>query len=261
MKNDPEEIYQNYGKSKSKMLNAKYELPKLVKKREDFLFQNSINQIEDENYFYFPLHTEPESKILSTAQFFSDQINLVENIARSIPIDQILYVKEHPGQKSKFWRSINDYQRILDLQNVKLIHPNFNSQDLISNCNAVISITGSTGFEALFYKKPVILFADEYYDELSMVKKVQNFTKLPEIIKSHLENFKFNQLELNALMEATNSCSVHIPYFSMMKDALIIGSTQRNSGIDKSIDVFEKFYSANKKYFELIAKSINLKII
>ena len=256
---EPEPIYQNFGKSKSKMLKAKYEFPKLVKKREDFLFQHSINKIEDENFIYFPLHTEPESKILSTALFFSDQINVVENIAHSLPMGHILYVKEHPGQKSKFWRSIDDYKKILELQNVKLVHPDFNSQELISNCNAVISITGTTGFEALFYKKPVILLSDEYYDVLSMVKKVNDITQLPKIIKNHLNNFKFNPLELNALMVATNSKSLQIPYFSIMKDALIISSIQRNVGGKKSNDLFEKFYSTYEKYFDLIAKSIGSK--
>lgn len=256
MNNDPEPIYQNYGKSKQKMLKAKYGIPTMIKKREKFLFANCITRIEDENFLYLPLHTEPEAKILAVAPFFTDQINVVENVARSIPIDQILYVKEHPGQRSKFWRSIDDYERILELQNVKLIHPDFNSQELISKSNAVISIMGSTGFEALFYKKPVLLFSDEYYDVLSMVKKVQDITQLPEIIKNHLKNFQFSHLELNALMEATNSCSIQVPYFSMMKDALVISSTQRNSGIEKSVDVFENFYSKYEKHFELIAKTI-----
>jgi len=253
---DPEPIYQNFGKSKSKMFKTKYEIPKIVKKREDFLFANCINQIEDENFIYLPLHTEPEAKILATAPFYSDQINVIENVARSISIDQVLYVKEHPGQRLKFWRSIEDYKRIFELQNVKMIHPDFNSQKLISNSTAIISIMGSTGFEALFYKKPVFLFSEEYYDVLSMVKKIQNITELPEIIKKHLKNFKFNHLELNALMHATNSCSIQIPYFSMMKDAITISSTQKNSGIEKSVDIFEKFYSKYEKYFELVAKSI-----
>lgn len=256
MNDDPEPIYQNYGKSKSKMLKAKYEIPSMVKKRENFLFANCINQIEDENFLYFPLHTEPEAKILATAPFFTDQINIVENVARSIPIDQVLYVKEHPGQRLKFWRSIEDYERIFALQNVKLIHPDFNSQELIAKSNAIISIMGSTGFEALFYKKPVFLFSDEYYDVLSMVKKVQDITQLPEIIKNHLKNFKFSHLELNALMDATDSCSISVPYFSMMKDALMLSSTQKNSGIEKSVNLFEKFYSTYEKSFELIAKSM-----
>ena len=256
MNDDPEPIYRNYGKSTQKMLSAKYGLPTMAKKREKFLFTNSINKIEDENFLYLPLHTEPEAKILATAPFFTDQINVVENVARSIPIDQILYVKEHPGQRSKFWRSIDDYERIIKLQNVKLVHPDFNSQELISKCNAVISIMGSTGFEALFYKKPVFLLSDEYYDVSSMIKTVQDITQLPEIINNHLKNFKFSNLELNALMEATNFCSIPVPYFSMMKDALVVSSIQKSFGIEKSVDAFEKFYSTFEKHFKLIAKSM-----
>lgn len=261
LSNDPEPIYQNVGKTKSKMLKTKYDSHFETKKREQFLHEHSIKQIEDKNFIYFPLHTEPEAKILSTSPFYSNQIGVIENIARSIQIDQILYVKEHPGQKSKLWRSIEDYKKIIELPNVKLVHPTFNSQELISKSVAVISITGSTGFEALFYKKPVILFSDEYYDVLSMVKKVENITQLPNIIKNHLKNFKFNNIELNALMTAINTQSISLPYFSIMKDGLILSSIQRNSeNPQKCIEQFQKFYSTYENYFELIAKTICSKI-
>ncbi|EPA05332.1 hypothetical protein BG20_I0120 [Candidatus Nitrosarchaeum limnium BG20] len=186
---------------------------------------------------------------------------VVENIARSIPIDFILYVKEHPGQGLKQWRSTEFYKKIHELPNVKLIHPSINSQDLISKCSCVVSITGSTGFEALFYKKPVILFADEYYDCLSMVSKVKNLTDLPNLISKNLTSFEFNNKEFNALMNSTLSQSIPLPYFQIMKDALTVSLLQRhekNSILTEK--EFNNFYKKYKNNFELLGKEFKKKL-
>ena len=260
--NDPEPIYQNIGKTKSKMIKSKLSANIETKKRKVFLDKNSFYEVEDQNFLYFPLHTEPESKILAISPFFSNQLALIENIARSIPVDFILYVKEHPGQELKQWRSIEFYKKILDLPNVKLIHPSVNSQELISKCSCVISITGSTGFEALFYKKPVILFADEYYDCLSMVSKVNNIVNLPNLITRNLTSFEFNNKEFNALMHSTNSQSIQLPYFQIMKDALTISLLQR---IEKNYGLTEKefnnFYEKYKDDFKLLGAEFFKKLL
>lgn len=259
--NDPEPVYQNIGKTKSKMIKSKFFTNFETKKRKAFLDKNSIFQIEDDKFLYFPLHTEPEAKILATSPFFSNQLAIVENVARSIPIDFTLYVKEHPGQGLKLWRTIDFYQKILELPNVKLVHPTVNSQDLISKCSCVISITGSTGFEALFYKKPVILFADEYYDCLSMINKVNNLTELPKLISETLSSFEFNNKEFNALMNSTYSQSIPLPYFQIMKDALTISLLQRNEKNSMLTEKeFNNFYEKYNDNFELLGKEFKKKL-
>jgi len=251
--NDPEPIYQNIGKTKSKMIKSKFSINIENKKRKAFLDENSITQIEDDNFLYFPLQSEPESKILVTSPFFSNQLALVENVARSIPVNFILYVKEHPSQDLKLWRSIDFYKTIIELPNVKLVHPTANSQDLISRSSGIISIIGSTGFEALFYKKPVILFADAYYDCLSMVNKVNNLTELPHLISEILSSFEFNNKELNALIKSANNQSITIPYYQMMKDALNVSSLQRTKNNSELTEKqFKNFYENYKENFELI---------
>ncbi len=261
LSNDPESIYQNFGKTKSKMFKARYENHFKIKKREQFLNENSLKSIGNEKFLYFPLHTEPEAKILATAPFFSDQISLIENIARSMPIDYFLCVKEHPTQKSKSWRSILDYQRILAIPNVKFFHPSVNSQDLISKSSGVIAISGSTAFETLFFKKPVFLLAEDYYDVVSMVTKISEISKLPKLIKTSLNNFKFKNDELNAIIQATENISISVNYFSIMKDGIYLSSIQRNTN-DSNVTLkhFEKFFKNYENDFNLFAKTISDKI-
>ena len=118
--------------------------------------------------------------------FYTNQINLVETIAKSIPINYVLYVKEHPFQKHKSWRSIDDYKKIKNIPNVRFLHPNVNAQEVLEKSQGVITISGATGFEALFYHIPIIMFGDEYYDKLSMVTKIKTFDELSYKIQKYI---------------------------------------------------------------------------
>lgn len=254
---DPEPIYQNFGHSKLKMLQFKCQFAYEIKKRQQFLDSNASKSIKDENFFYFPLHTDPEAKYSTTSPFITDQITLIKNIAQSIPINFSLYVKEHPIQKYKFWRSIQDYKKILDMPNVKLIHPSISSHDLISKSKGVIAIGGSVGFDALFYKKPVFLFSDEYYDVVSMVKKIEKISDLPSIINTTIKNFQFKNSELNVIIQATENVSIPFRYSSVMKNAILLSSIQRNTNNTKiTFNHFQNFYTDFESDFELLAKKI-----
>ena len=255
--NDLEPIYKNKGKTKVNLLKYRYQNYFRVKNRKKFLDKHAIYSIQDEKFLYFPLQSEPESKILTTSPFYSNQIELAENIAKSIPIDYTLYVKEHPIQKVKLWRSVKDYQNLVSIPNVKLVHPSVDSQELISKSQAIISISGATGFEALFYKKPVIIFADEFYEELESVKKIEKFSELSNEIKDSLSNSKFNNKELNILMKSIEKNSISIPFFSMIKDGIILSSIQRYENNDKLTESnFKKFYNSYEKSLDLIANRI-----
>ena len=261
LSNNPDPVYQNSGKTKLNMIKHRWKTYFKIKKIERFLDVHSIKSIEDEKFLYFPLASEPEARILAQSPFYSNQIALVENVAKAIPIDSILYVKEHPIQKIKLWRSIDDYKKIISLPNVKLVHPNMNNQDLISKSQGIISISGGTGFEALFHKKPVFLFANDLYDELSMVTKIRSLTTLPDDINHALSNFKFNNKELNAFMQVFNEQCLPVPYHSMMKDGNVLSSIQRYEGdFNLTLKNFHRFYETYRNHFELIAHTAYSKL-
>ena len=256
-----ENIYKNLGKTRFNMFQYRIKNHFEVKNRKRYLDQQSINFIEDKKFLYFPLASEPEAHILINSSFFSNQITLIENIAKSIPVDTVLYVKEHPIQKAKLWRPIEDYKKISSIPNVKLVHPNTDNQELIAKSQGVIVISGSTGFEALFHKKPVILFSQDHYDSLSMVTKIDSITNLPHHIRDSIQNFEFKPLELNALMKVYDELSLLVPYSSMLKDGNVLSSIQRyENDLSLTQKEFKKFYETYEKYFELIASDIITKI-
>ena len=114
-----------------------------LKIRQSFIDRKLAREISNEPFIFFPLHYEPERTLSTDAPYFTNQLETITNIAKSLPINFRLYVKEHPVMKTMGWRSISYYKKILELPNVKLIHPSLKPVLLYKKCALVITITGT----------------------------------------------------------------------------------------------------------------------
>ena len=103
-----------------------------------------------------------------------NQLEIVKHIAKSIPVDFKLYVKEHMVMKYRFWRPISYYKQIMNLPNVVLIHPSLTNVELLKKCSIAFTVTGTTGLEAGYYGKPSIIFGHTSYDSLPSVHRIKN---------------------------------------------------------------------------------------
>ena len=257
LSNNLEPIYLNVGKTKIRLIQNRLHNSFEVKKRQKFLDNYTEKTLENEKFLYFPLQSEPEASILMNTPFYTNQINLVETIAKSIPINYVLYVKEHPFQKHKLWRSIDDYKKIKNIPNVRFLHPSVNAQEVLEKSQGVITISGATGFEALFYHKPIIMFGDEYYDKLSMVIKIETFDELSYKIQNALTNFKFNEKELSMFVKILKEFALPVQYYSILKDGVLISAIQRNQNDFELTNLeFKKFLKKWEKEFIILAKTI-----
>lgn len=146
------------------------------------------------DYALYGLHYEPEIALFLYAPFYKDQIYLIKQIAKSLPIHFKLLVKEHPNMVG--YRPRAYYKELLKIPNVQLINPNIAGLNLIKNAKLVFSISGGAIWEAIFLKKPTITFADVWFNKLSMVKRSKNIEDLPYLVKEQLENFRHNDKEL-----------------------------------------------------------------
>lgn len=136
---------------------------------------------KEDNYILFPLHFQPEATTDIWAPFFSNQLQVIEFLSRSIPVTYKLYVKEHKAIFGS--KKINFYSKVKEFQNVKLIKPSSNIHELIIKSKAVAVITGTSGLEAIFYNKPVIIFGNVFYDFYPYIYKVENLDNLSTLIK------------------------------------------------------------------------------
>lgn len=138
-----------------------------------------------ERYVYFPLQTEPEAQPMILTPLYKDQLWLIKQIARSLPLQYKLYVKDHPRMLG--FRTKEYYKEIKKIPNVKLIDISVNGTDLIQNSRIVITTVGTSGWEAALLKKPVIVFGKIFYSYLTGVTRCSGIEELPGLIRGILE--------------------------------------------------------------------------
>jgi len=180
--------YTHRGRTKFKVL--KDEIRKKLKRKIRYSFINNNLQTTidfNEKFVYFPLGVDEERNLLLAAPYYTNQLEVIRHIAKSLPVGYKLYVKENPAQVIRYWRSISEYKDIMEIPNVRLIHPNFPAEKIYDNCSLVITIGGTSGFDAAFYQKPSIIFSDLGYSILPSVSQLNNIEHLPNLIRESLQ--------------------------------------------------------------------------
>ena len=145
--------------------------------------------------------------MLIAAPYYTNQIEIIRNIAKSLPIGYKLYVKENPAQSIRYWRSISEYKQILEIPNVRLFHPSVPAEILFEKCSLVLTIGGSSGLDAAFYEKPSIVFSDLGYSILPSVQTLNSLNDLPKIIRKSLQ-VKVNNNDLEKYMTILEKNSI-----------------------------------------------------
>ena len=207
-----------YGRTKFRVIWNAINLAFRVKARENFMNQNlEKNPSLNSPFVYFPLGIVLERHILIGAPYYTNQVELVRHIAKSLPVGYRLLVKEHPIQKSREWRPIFDYKQILAMPNVTLIHPSFSDQELQKNCSLLISSAGGSAFEGTFYEKPSIVFGDAIYSYLPSVNRINSIENLPNEIKKSL-NTKVDSHDLAKYMKVLSDNLIDFSFANFFTD-------------------------------------------
>ena len=131
-----------------------------------------LSNIPADSFIYFPLHVEPELVLLTQSQQYLNQIEIINQLARSLPNDCSLLVKDHPASYGR--RSYRFYISLLKIPNVKVVKNKVNSVELISKSVAVATINGSAGLEAYLLSKKVFTLSKPYYHFLNNIYKLSD---------------------------------------------------------------------------------------
>jgi hypothetical protein len=244
-----------YGRTKTRVLSNYFSLFLKTKKRKSFLDKNSEFKIhEDEKFVLYTLNQEPEKSILLLASYYTNQLEVIRHIAKSLPIGFKLYVKEHFSQSLREWRDISYYKEILDIPNVRFYHPSSNIENLIKKSSLVISIGGSTPFQAAFYQKPSITFADLGYTILPSVEKLNCLEDLPNLIKRTM-NLKVdpNDLERYISIIMDNSFNFDFRQYEI-SEANYFRYGGNLHDVEITTEKMEHFLKLNQNNFEMIAE-------
>jgi hypothetical protein len=212
--------YTYFGRTKVRVLL--YEIKSVINKkhRKNFIDKNLLQNLDlEENFVYFPLHVDQENSILIATPYHTNQVEIIRQIVKSLPIGYKLYVKEHFAQSTRNWRDIRTYKEIMDIPNVKLFHPDTNNKKFFEKCSLVISIAGSSALEATFYEKPSIIFCKLNFTILPSIFYVESLFDLSKTIRTALTT-KINPNELNKYLTFVKKNTFHFDIHDYSKKEL-----------------------------------------
>jgi len=176
------------GRKKFRVLYKEILYSLRTKRNQNFLNLYSNYKIPSSTKFvYFSLHQDPERALLIGSPFYTNQLETVRHISKSLPIDYKLLVKEHPTQSIRGWHETNFYKSIIQMPNVDLLHPSIPNDEIFKKCSLVITVNGTAGLEAAFYGKPSIIFSDLGYSVLPSVYVLDSISSLSKLIKKALQ--------------------------------------------------------------------------
>ena len=256
-------LYTYYGRTKFNVL--KFMLSSFFQTyfRKRFINNNlEKNPKINSPFIYFPLGVDLEKNLLIDSPLYNNQIEIIRIIAKSIPINYELWIKESPGQMTRNWRSISDYKKIINLPNVRVFHPDCSNSELIQGSSLVITIAGSSGMEAAIYQKPAIVFSDTLYSHLSCVTRIREIENLSEEIKIALKK-SVDVNEINKFLQTIEKNSVSfdlMKFYTSHTDTFFLNGSILDNHIDelKMSNYLKSNYQVIKNLGDEYLKQISL---
>jgi len=220
---------------------SRYRLRTLYEKKSmEKLYKNIIVKPDyGKPYIYFGLHYQPEATTSPGGDLFVDQMLAVNLLASNIPDDWVIYVKENPLQfnhtsEGQTYRQKTFYTDALENPKIKFISLDANSFQLTNNSKAVATISGTLGWEAMIRKKPVIIFAQSWYEYYDGVYRVLNNNCAKNIVQ-FINNFNFDQHNLESYIKAFDDFSVRAYHYKGVKEKVDIGEEECVNNLVESI--------------------------
>ena len=206
--------------------------------------------VEGEDYVYMPLHLIPESSVFVKASYYVDELNLIEQVSKSLPIGWKLYVKEHQAMLGE--RALDFYKKVSELHNVRVVSVNYykDPKPWIMKAKGVITITGTAAYEAALLGKRSIIFGEVPFSLIEGVTRITSFDQLPEAIKSFGEVDSLHSAA--AYIETVKRAGVPVKIFELMDGAeeIFAGKKQRTPEFDAMLDELMEFYEKGYSIYE-----------
>ncbi len=178
-----------------------------------------LSDLEGKKFIYFPLATEPELSLHWMSPECTSQLAIIHKIARDLPADTILVVKEAIYALGK--RSREFYEHIRRLKNTVLLDVKEEGVNIVSKAAVIATISGTGGLEAAIIGKPVILFGrHNYYDFLDHVFLVHQDEQLAPAIQAALHgHYDIEKAKIDGarLRQAAINASFNLKKFTTVR--------------------------------------------
>jgi hypothetical protein len=151
-----------------------------LRKRRNLLSLPRANLIEEppqSPFIFFGLHMQPESSIDTWAPFYTDQLKVVEVLARAMPPTHTLLVKIHKSDADAY--SPSQMRAFTGLPGVHLVSPFVESRLFLERASLVVAIQGTMAVEAALLSKPVLMFGESSMQRIPGVSAVVDPRMIP----------------------------------------------------------------------------------
>jgi hypothetical protein len=119
----------------------------------------------DRPFVYFALQMQPEMTTSALGGPFKDQALAIEALARMLPPEVRILVKENPKQGA-YMRGPMFFHRLARIPQVEFMPSHASTHELTAKALYVASISGTVGWEAVRKGKPALVFGHTWYASL-----------------------------------------------------------------------------------------------
>jgi len=209
------------------------------------------NPVEGEKYVYMPLHLIPESSVFVKASFYVDELNLIEQVSKALPVGWKLYVKEHQAMLGE--RDLSFYKKAAELANVRVVQLNYykDPKPWITKAEGVVTITGTAAYEAALMGKRSIVFGDVPFSMIEGITRIRSFEDLPEAIRAfgQVDNIHSAAAYIHAVKRAGNE--VKIFYLMDEAEEIFAGRHEETEEFDRELETLLDFYEKGMENYSL----------
>ena len=215
----------------------------MIQELDEEAYTNIYTPSKGEKYLYMPLHLIPESTTFTLAPHYINELTIIEAVSKSLPAGWWLYVKEHQAMVGE--RGLGFYQKVNKLPNVKMVQLNYYSdpKPWIVNSMGVITISGTTAYEAALLQRHAIIFSDVPFKLLDGVERCRSFEDLPELIRNFsttLDNEKSCAAYIATVKQL--GFSIDLKYLMNQGEKIIRNKSQQDSRYQENLNNLEQLY-------------------
>lgn len=182
-----------------------------ISKNEDI-----VTEAHNGKFIFFPLQVPCDVQIVMNSPHFDSIDDMVRELAKSLPNDYKLVIREHPMNLGRYGSEFYSYIN----SNDKIILDNSNNiWDLVQSSNLVVVNNSTVGIESLKYDTEVLVLGDAFYhksvhvfDGVDLGNTINNAINNPVsrefkdkylsllykefLLKDNYKNLKYDNLEL-----------------------------------------------------------------
>lgn len=177
--------------SKLRLLSAKYR--KRATAHKALIHAQSVightQTFGTKQYVYFPLHYEPERTTTPDGAMYRDQLQALALLRSIVPDEVEIIVKEHPSTHNyrmpgHLGRHPRHYKALTRIAGLRLLPSTTPSNQLLSGCVAVATITGTAALEGAIMGKPALHFGNPWYQDCPNTLRYDQNLTWEDILKS-----------------------------------------------------------------------------